>query len=448
MGTRRWTTALVVGMLALASADALALQQEKTRSEKRKSAATRAEVSRKSVRPARSDASRAMRSNAARAARSEARAVRAFKGESPKALERTRVQPRSPQSAERRQAVRDPQLSSRWRAQVRPNGEHGRQLAETKRIETRKPQAWTLDGGKPETRRVEKREREQIADPALWKRYPREVRPAEPREREPVRRGSWRKDRDEDGQKGRDKVRDRDRDRGRDRYIASPRVKDPVLWRRLPPVERRHVDSRDYRRVRERWSYGAYGSHYRGSFGYWGWHWYYDPFWHSHRSVVFVFRRGHGHLFDHHHHAFGHHHGIYLHHGYFHDYLFDHHGHIHFVIVIAQRPRYDYVPVYHAPVDWVIEERDVPVLVREGVPGAYYADSCAMLEIVTRQGSVLKIAVDPADFGAENVGQLRDILEEALAATGQLDLEDLAGVRHVIPRESIQEIRGGPCQVD
>lgn len=202
--------------------------------------------------------------------------------------------------------------------------------------------------------------------------------------------------------------------------------------------------------IRERWVYGGYGPYVYDPFGYWHWHWYDDPFWQRHTSVVFVFRRGHGHRFHHlhHRHRFGHHHGVHLHHGYFHDFVFHHHGHIHFVIVVSSRPSYA-TPVYHAPPGWVIEEREVPVLVRHQVPGAYYPEgACARLEIVTHEGSVLEMAVDPADFGARNVGELRDILEEALAAQGELDFEDLSGVRHVVPRESIEQIRGTACEVD
>jgi hypothetical protein len=239
--------------------------------------------------------------------------------------------------------------------------------------------------------------------------------------------------------------RDRpDRDRpgdSKDRSWDSERAKWDGVGAR-PVVIRRPV-------VRDRFVYGGYGVRVYDPYRYWHWHWYDDPFWYGHRSVVFVFRRGHGHHFHHFHSHFGHHHGRHLHHGYFHDFLFRHHGYIHFVIVVRTDPVYTTVPVYHAPAGWVIEERDVPVLVGERVPGAYYdSGSCVELEIVTKEGTVLPIRVDPADFGASNVGQLRDILEEALAATGQLDVEDLSGVRHVIPRESIREIRGSACGVD
>ena len=119
------------------------------------------------------------------------------------------------------------------------------------------------------------------------------------------------------------------------------------------------------------------------------------------------------------------------------------------MIVIVASPRVAYVPVYEPPVGWVVETREVPVLVRARVPGAVYeSGSCARLEIVTAEGQAWSFAVDPADFGAENVGELQDAIEEALVARGELDVEDLSGVRHVIPRESIREIRGGPCRVD
>lgn len=243
-----------------------------------------------------------------------------------------------------------------------------------------------------------------------------------------------------------ERARPADRQNGRDEERAEVRsVGDPSLWRHVPtggePIRavRRRVSG-------ERWHYDRSYVHHTHDHGHWFWH--DDPFWFGH-DHVFVFRRGHGHLLHHHHHGFGHHHGLVLHHGFFHDFLFHHHGHVHFVILVVLEPVYGVVPVYTAPYGWVIEERDVEELVARRMRGAVYtAESCALLEIVTRQGSVLRIAVDPADFGAENVGELRDVLEEALAATGELDLEDLAGVRHVIPRSSIEEIRGTACNVD
>lgn len=260
-------------------------------------------------------------------------------------------------------------------------------------------------------------------------------------DRDPPGRGNgWKRGGDDRDRGGRPGPRERPGDSD-DRSWDSERAKWDGVGDR-PVVIRRPV-------VRDRWVYGGYGTRVYDPYGYWHWNWYDDPFWHDHTSIVFVFRRGHGHHFHGHHVRFGHHHGVHLHHGFFHDFLFDHHGHIHFVIVVRTDPVYTTVPVYHAPVGWVIEEREVPVLVGQRVPGAYYdSGSCAELQIVTREGSVLPIRVDPADFGAENVGQLRDILEEALAATGQLDVEDLAGVRHVIPRESILEIRGSACGVE
>lgn len=235
-------------------------------------------------------------------------------------------------------------------------------------------------------------------------------------------------------------ARPADRQNGRDEERGEVRsVGDPSLWRHVPTGARR-ADRRAER------TGGEPIRAVRHDHGHWFWH--DDPFWFGH-DHVFVFRRGHGHLLHHHHHGFGHHHGLYLHHGFFHDFLFHHHGHVHFVILVVLEPVYGVVPVYTAPYGWVIEERDVEDLVARRVRGAVYtAESCALLEIVTRQGSVLRITVDPADFGAENVGALRDVLEEALAATGELDLEDLAGVRHVIPRSSIEEIRGTACDVD
>lgn len=264
---------------------------------------------------------------------------------------------------------------------------------------------------RPDDEGRERRGVDGSSDPALWRHYPRAADPA-------------------DGYVGRGR-------RPRPR-VERPRTEQPVV------IVRERV-------VRERWGYGGYGpSIYYEPFGFWHWHWYHDPYWHGHTDVVFVFRRGHGHIFHRHHRVrYGHHHSVYLHHGYFHDYLWYHHGHVHFVILVSLAPRYFYVPVYHAPPGWVIEEREVPVLVRDRVPGAYYPEgTCARLEIVTREGSVLEVAVDPADFGAQNVGELRDILEEALAARGELDFEDLSGVRHVVPRDSIKEIRGTACEVD
>lgn len=232
-------------------------------------------------------------------------------------------------------------------------------------------------------------------------------------------------------------------------------VSDPAMWRHVPEggrrAERRSEPRVQAPRVTQTYRQSAWhddGLVLYHTHDHWPWFWYDDPFWFGH-THVFVFRRGYGHLFHDDHRGFGHHHRRHLHHGFFHDLLFHHHGHIHFVILVDLEPVYGLVPVYAAPAGWVIEERDVPDLVGRRVPGAVYAGrSCAILEIVNLEGSVLRIAVDPADFGAENVGQLRDVLEEALAATGQLDLEDLAGVRHVIPRSSIEAIRGTACGVD
>lgn len=419
MRTLTWMTAAATVLFAFASqADAISLQKEQR--PERDRAVRRVEVSAKRARHAKAE-----RSSHKRASRSELR-----RGSTSGLFGQARSRPERRARAEKRgQRHASGEVRVAPRATARDAGRRERAVKSKPVRIARDPALWRrgprearpADGLRSASKhRGKKAEVKRVRDPALWRRLPADARPA-------------------------DGLRSASKHRGKKGAIKH--VRDPVMWRRVPARARRE-HGRSERVLREHWAYGGYGPHFYSPFGFWDWHWYHDPYWHGH-SHVFVFRRGHGHLFGHHHYGFGHHHGLRLHHGFFHDFLFNHLGHVHFVILVVSEPVYGVVPVYEAPVGWVIEERDVPVLVQEGVPGAVYADdSCALLEIVTQQGSVLRIAVDPADFGAENVGQLRDVLEEALAATGELDVEDLAGVRHVIPRSEIKEIRGTVCQVE